>query len=191
MKDKEWLKEEWKSLECLGYPDYLISNFGNVFSIKRNKQLKKHINGSDGYVSYQLWYKGKGKHFLAHRLVALTFIENDLAKPQVNHKDGVKNNNMVTNLEWVTRSENQIHAYETGLQKHTSMEGMNLNHPIMSKPVLQFDFNGNLIGKYPSAQEAARVTGVNRSTISRYLTNNKRRKHAGGYDWAFAEEVPE
>ena len=68
-----------------------------------------------GYLTVQLL--NRGRMILVHRLVALSFLENKENKPQVNHIDGDKTNNNLINLEWMTKSENQIHAYENGLQK--------------------------------------------------------------------------
>jgi hypothetical protein len=70
----------------------------------------------NGYVRVELWRDGKGKKYLLHRLLAEAFIPNPADKPCVNHIDGDKANNALSNLEWVTQSENQRHAYANGLQ---------------------------------------------------------------------------
>lgn len=80
--------------------------------------LKKHIR-DNGYEEVGLSKNKKRKTFLVHRLVASAFILNPKNLPEINHKDGNKQNNLYTNLEWVTSSENQIHAIENGLQKFT------------------------------------------------------------------------
>lgn len=103
------ITEVWKPLEK--YPNYMISNIGNVRNIKRNRKLTPCINSSN-YKKYVL----SGKNVYAHRLVAETFIPNPNHLPEVNHKDGNKWNNYVDNLEWVTKSENALHAYENGLR---------------------------------------------------------------------------
>lgn len=100
--------EIWKSIQDY---EYEISSFGRV----RNKKTKKilsifDVNG-EGYLRVILFKNHKKKRFFIHRLVAKTFIENPDNKPQVNHKDGVKQNNNLENLEWVTNSENQLHSY--------------------------------------------------------------------------------
>ncbi len=99
---------------------YKISEDGEIWSVKRNKFLKPfHKNG--GYVRICLYVekdkKIKGIQYSVHRLVAQTFIPNPLNYPQINHKDGNKTNNKVSNLEWCTPSQNQKHAYLTGLSK--------------------------------------------------------------------------
>ena len=77
--------------------------------------MKQQID-KDGY-SYVVLYKNKKrKHFKVHRLVAMAFLKNPKNKPEVNHKQGIKSDNRVTELEWNTTSENVQHAYDTGLK---------------------------------------------------------------------------
>lgn len=119
-------KEIWKDIKGFeGY--YQISNYGNVKGLTRKvkkwdgeKIIKEKIKIADltkGYYRIALYKKNKIKKEQIHRLVATHFILNPENKPQVNHIDGNKLNNHVSNLEWVTQSENQIHAYKIGLQK--------------------------------------------------------------------------
>ena len=98
------------------YPEdtkYLIYPNGKVFSKKTNKLLTPQID-SHGY--YQVSISGKTKSL--HRLVAETYLPNTLNKREVNHIDGDKGNNNVTNLEWSTSKENKKHAWELGLYNH-------------------------------------------------------------------------
>ena len=100
----------------------------------------------DGYCRVDL-YDGFGNQSIkrVHRLVAEAFIPNPENKPQVNHIDGNKRNNDVTNLEWVTGSENMIHAYRTGLVPHHASYSMlghkNPNGGAKGKPVLCVETN--------------------------------------------------
>lgn len=107
---------------------YAINPFGDIRSMDRNvkgidgatypkkgKQLSPSINAQTGYLQVDLWRENKGKRFYVHRLVAETYIPNPDSKPEVNHKDGNRTNCAVTNLEWVTSSENSFHAYQIGM----------------------------------------------------------------------------
>jgi hypothetical protein len=108
-------KEIWKDVpEYEGL--YLVSNLGRVKSLKFGKEkILKPRENSGGYMQVSLWEEGEGKLFKVHRLMMLVFIgESDL---QVNHKNGIKVDNRLENLEYCTASQNQIHAYKNGLNK--------------------------------------------------------------------------
>lgn len=96
------------------FSGYTIREDGEVTS-RFGKKIKPQIS-SNGYVRVELSQSGNGKKYLLHRLLAQAFIPNPNGKPQVNHIDGNPRNNRLDNLEWVTRSENQLHAYRLGLQ---------------------------------------------------------------------------
>lgn len=114
------MQEIWKPVS--GYEGlYEVSNTGEVrripgFRCRKYRVLSKKIT-KDGYYETALCKDGKFKFIRTHRIVASTFCENYFNKPEVNHIDGNKLNNSADNLEWVTSSENQLHAYKTGLQK--------------------------------------------------------------------------
>ena len=117
------MDEIWK--EIPGYEGYFeVSNLGNFRSLDRiikyrdnktrnypGKPLKvEQIR--DGYQRIVLMKDSIKKRYMCHRLVALTFIENPNNLPQVNHKDGIRNNNCINNLEWCTQSENERHSID-------------------------------------------------------------------------------
>lgn len=115
--DKERLeiKEEWKDIK--GYEGcYQVSNTGKIKSFKHDKNgriLSPKPNGQ--YHQINLCKNGKCSKIYIHRLVAIHFILNPENKSEVNHIDGNKINNKASNLEWVTSSENSLHALEIGL----------------------------------------------------------------------------
>ena len=112
-------KEFWKIIE--GFPNYLISNKGNIKSVKTLKNVKLFTK-DDGYVSYTLRLNNKGYYKYIHRLVAEAFVDNPNNKGQVNHINGIKGDNRAENLEWVTPAENIRHAIDTGLLQYKKKE---------------------------------------------------------------------
>lgn len=101
------MSEQWKEIEsCKGY---YVSNLGQIKS--PFKILKQQLD-NDGYKVIKLNYGGKKRNVKVHRLVAKAFIPNPLNKSDVNHKDYNPSNNCVNNLEWTTRSENNLWSSE-------------------------------------------------------------------------------
>jgi transcriptional regulator len=95
---------------CVDFPNYEVSDSGDVFSVKTGKKLVA-VRVRDGSMRLTLIKDKKRVNVTVHRIVAKTFIINLENKPQVNHKDGDRSNNHISNLEWVTASENIQHAY--------------------------------------------------------------------------------
>lgn len=107
--------EEWRPIENYeGY--YEVSNEGRVRNARTGYIMKKRLN-VDGYVKATLTINYKAKDFGVHRLVAKAFIPNKENKETVNHIDGNKENNHISNLEWLDRHEQLEHAYKLGLKK--------------------------------------------------------------------------
>jgi hypothetical protein len=128
----------------------------------------------DGYLRAALYLKGVEFRTPAHRLVAIAFIENPENKPEVNHKNGIKWDNKKSNLEWVTKSENGLHAFQTGLNKITehnvqmtisrNKERNGSKHPL-SIPIIDI-----VTGKeYVSIREAAKNNNIKELTLARQL----------------------
>lgn len=176
--------EAWKDVP--GYEGlYMVSNKGNVKRTERASVMKCRkgtvypevfIKPSDnkGYRMVTLTKDGSRKGMPVHRLVALAFIPNPESKEIVNHKDGNRGNNNVSNLEWVSRTENTLHAFRV----------LGKRCPGPRKAVLQLDTEGNIVETYSSAVEAGRATGTNSGKISDVVLG--RRKSAGGFKWQFA-----
>lgn len=141
--------EIWQPVS--GY-DYLVSNTGQVYSLKTERFLKPHQNNY-GYLLVILSHHGKTKGFSVHRLVAQAFIPNPESLPEINHKDGNKQNNNVDNLEWVTGKQNRLHAYLTGLTSK------------FDTPVVQLTIGGHLVQRFETLYMAAKATGLNVGNI--------------------------
>lgn len=111
------------------YPDGHVKSFGRAWKnqhgtlVKRKEKfLKPTVSKSKrhAYPTVRLANYGKSKDFKVHRLLAMHFIPNPENKPFINHKNGIKTDNRIENLEWCTGSENTLHAYKTGLIRKTS-----------------------------------------------------------------------
>lgn len=104
-----------KCIELKDFPGYYVTNEGEIYSINYNRMgiTKKMTPSKDGkgYLFVSLRKDGKTYIKKVHRLVAQEFIPNPENKPQINHKNGIKTDNFIENLEWVTNSENILHAY--------------------------------------------------------------------------------
>jgi hypothetical protein len=125
--------------------------------------------------------------FTVHRLVAETFLPNPENKPQVNHKDGNKLNNHVSNLEWVTASENMKHAYKNKLCKKQTRPKLG-NSPF-AKKIIQMDKEGNYLKEWSCAREVEETLGISNTTLSKCCHNKPNYKTAGGYKWKFKQNI--
>lgn len=131
----------------------------------------------DGYLMIILSKNHRRKLKYIHRLVAEAFISNPNNLPEVNHKDGIKNNNIVSNLEWCSRLENIKHIYVNGLKR----TGKYLYN---ARSVCQFTLDNELIAQYDTQTEASKRTKIAQSDISRCCRG--KRNNAGGYIWKYA-----
>jgi len=109
--------EIWKDIK--GYEGvYKCSNYGRIKRLKgwhNYERILKSVAGSEnGYVIQPLSHNCKRKTHAVHRIIAIAFIPNPYNKRCINHKDGNKLNNYVTNLEWCTYKENMIHSFKKG-----------------------------------------------------------------------------
>lgn len=164
------------------FENYFVDEEGNVYSKKVKLKPKKN---KDGYLVVSVRKNKKAFSRLIHRLVAQTFINNQENKPMVNHINGIKTDNSVSNLEWCTASENSKHAWQTGLCKlnkgcfQIGMKGkLCINHKI----VLQIK-NRKIIAKFYGTNEAYRITGICQGHIAACCRGE--RKTAGGYEWKY------
>jgi hypothetical protein len=155
---------------------YEISENGDLWSEYTKRFLSKRKD-SYGYLTACLSKNKIIKEYKIHRLVALSFIHNPENKPQVNHIDGNKLNNDISNLEWCTAKENSIHAYMIGLSKQNKSATNKLNKPVKC-------IETGVI--YYSLKEASRQTGIHNVNIT--ICCNKKTKKAGGYSWEFVKE---
>ena len=196
--------EKWEYIKGLD-GKYQVSTTGKVKSLISNKIIKTIFTAyegnkkSTGYIAVNI----KGKRLYVHRLVAEAFIPNIYDKKEVNHIDGNKSNNNVENLEWVTHSENMIHAYAKGLMKPsekmkkwskklgTLYGGKHKNNPFRSKEfqlanakknevkIIQFTKAMGYLKEWESIKKASAELKIDRGNISACCRG--KRLTAGGY----------
>ncbi|ACI91047.1 gp31.2 [Bacillus phage SPO1] len=169
---------EWKDIK--GYEGhYQVSNTGEVYSIKSGKTLKHQIP-KDGYHRIGLFKGGKGKTFQVHRLVAIHFCEGYEEGLVVDHKDGNKDNNLSTNLRWVTQKinvENQMSRGTLNVSKAQQIAKIK-----NQKPIIVISPDG-IEKEYPSTKCACEELGLTRGKVTDVLKGH--RIHHKGYTFRY------
>jgi hypothetical protein len=173
---------EW--LKIVNFDDYSISSDGRVRRdvISRGTsggELKISHNKKTGTCQVQLTKNGVHYHKSVHRLVAEAYIPNPDNKPEVNHKDGNRSNNFVTNLEWNTGSENIKHSHDNLVRNFTAYGTNHTN----SKSVTQYSLDGFILDVYGSTAEAERHLGIPYTNIAKCARGD--RNSAGGFIWKY------
>lgn len=176
--------KEWRPIK--GYENqYLVSNTGDVWSL-RNKRKLKPATDKYGYFYFVLCVDGRRKTVKAHRLVAITFIENPLNKPTVNHLNGVRNDNRVENLAWATEKEQIEDAMKRdalpNIFKNTDYQAMGAKRNFGRRKTAVY-LDGELLGIYGSLLDASKDQRVNYSKASECA--NGHRKTTGGKQFCF------
>lgn len=174
------IEEIWKDIP--NYEGlYQVSNLGRIKSLKRYKQnhsklqlveekiLKQYVNKRNGYCYVMLCNNVKEKTCRVHKLVAITFLNNNNNYNTIDHIDGNKQNNCVTNLEWVTQKENIIRALKNGLKN-------NNNQKIK---ITQLSKDMKIIKQFDSILQASKILKLNPSNIVSCLKGKQ--KTCGGY----------
>ena len=160
---------------------YQVSNFGRVKSLNYMHTGKEHIlklgKDKDGYLIVKLHKGGKYKNFSIHRLVASTFIENPENLPCVNHRNEIKTDNRVENLEYCTT------AYNNSFGTRNRRISEKLTNGKLSKEVLQYSLDGTFIKEFPSTREVERQLGYDNGYISKNCSGKC--KSAYGYIWKY------
>lgn len=170
------VNEIWKDIP--GFPGYQASDLGRIKAMPkqsynarsgglcwRKERILTAKGDTSGYLSHTLKGPTLKKQWLAHRIIALAWIPNPGRKEFVNHKNGIKTDNRVANLEWCTKSENGVHAVENGL--HTALRGeINGNHRLTKAEVIDIrNSNG-------TQKEIANRFGIGRTTVQ-YIKKRK------------------
>ena len=178
-----------------------LDSFYEASSLGRVKRLKRFVDNNGGkymlselilkqkvsqkgYLNISISFKSKKHTFRVHRLIAKSFISNPNNLSQVNHINGIKDDNRVENLEWCTNQENCIHAFKIGLRE-SPMKGKFGKYHNRSVAVVQKRKKGKFIKKFNSITEASAETFVNKGNIQSACCG--RYNSAGGFKWSYYE----
>ena len=170
-------------VEIDGWPDYLVSDNGEIYSKRSNKLMKQQkVNG---YMKVKLSNSGLQKLVAVHRIVATAFVPNPFGLPFVNHKDEDSANNAAENLEWCTAKYNCNY----GTRNRRIQEHRNLSHDAMARfqkagtdalsKKTRCVETGEVFG---CAKDASRSLGINHGNLCRAARCNST---AGGYHWEY------
>lgn len=188
------MEEVWKDIK--GYEGlYQVSNLGRVKSLDRyvahknnsirfiESKIKNQTVNQSGYLVTHLCKNSKSSSFLVHRLVAQTFIHNPNNLPEVNHKDEVKTNNCVDNLEWCDHYYNSNYGTRTERLRPHLNKVRKKSNDVLSKTVHQYTLDGVLINTYKSTRATAKY-GFCPPSVARCCRGVH--KTYKGYIWKYA-----
>lgn len=189
------MKEEFRWID--GYEGlYKVSNLGRILMVERVDSIGRTLpeiikstrKGVGGYTVVTLNKDGHKITKLVHRLVAKAFIPNPENKPQVDHVDGSRNNNVVTNLRWVTNAENCANpiTFERTIKGTLANPVSGIKSPY-SRKVSQYTLDGMFLRTFDSIGLAAKYIGVCATCIGNCASGKQ--NSAGGYKWEYETEA--
>ena len=177
-----------------GYPDYFAKKDGSIYSMQHGvlKKLKEN-NHNRGYSQVTLFSpSGHSKIVSVHRLIALTWLDPNPDKKQVNHKNGIKTDNRVENLEWCTPQENSLHSYWVLGKKNVGSKKFGKENP-NSKPIIGTNLKTGERIKFDYIKQASDFINLDqdkKNRASSIVANLKgKRKTAYGYYWEYDEKA--
>jgi hypothetical protein len=153
--------------EIEGYPNYMVSECGGIWSRNRNKYLAGSLD-RDGYVSVTLCNSIGQKNYRVHRLVAQAYLSNPNNLPVINHKNGIKDDNCVGNIEWCGVSYNTKHAYLIGSLDQSGEKNNSCKYKDDVVSWVKSNYKGGNISSF------AREIGLPYGSVYAYIKNLRR-----------------
>lgn len=160
--------QEWRIIP--NYPEYAVSNIGNVATIKTNKL--RSLSDHKGYKQCMLRKNGKAYNRFVHRLVASAFLPAPEEGQVIDHINGIRNDNRVENLRWCSITDNL----------HFPLAKQHREH--LQKPCCQYNLDGSFVSKFNSSFEAGDKTGIACGSIDNCCKGKQ--LSAGGYQWRYS-----
>lgn len=151
---------------------YMVSSTGKIKNKRTGVILKQYM--CKGYLRVSLYTNGKRKNFFVHRIVAYMFVDNKNKLPYINHKNEIKTDNKVENLEWCTRLYNNKYGTHNKKIQNTMEKSV-------GKAICQYTKDGTFIKEWKTIRQACRELKMDPSGICGCLKNKKNYKTAGGY----------
>lgn len=171
-------------IPVIGYErEYLVSQNGEVYSIKSNKLLKPYTD-KNGYQIVGLFHKGKQKKYKIHRIVAMAYLPNPNNYIQVNHKDENPANNCASNLEWC----NCEYNINYGNRNNKVAISLKNNKEKYRRKIACFDKSMSLVKVYPSLR-SVEEDGFNHGAVYSMCNGKNRYKSYKGFIWKYADEI--
>ena len=172
--------EKWKAIDGTN-GKIEVSSKGRVRSkLRRRETILKQQRDQKGYMRVSVTIDRRKKTYKVHREVAKAFLENASLLPQVNHKDGNKENNAVENLEWISNQNNARHAVRSGLWVNV-FEGAQRENEKRKKPVIAYLVDG----EYPCTRYYESIREAERDIGTRHITDVLKGKRRQANGWAF------
>lgn len=166
---KEFLIEGEFWVELKDWENYKISNYGRILNKQTNKIKTPHLHHS-GYYTISMHKNVGAKYYILSRLIGLHFVQNPNNLPEINHKNKIRRDNRITNIEWNLSVENSKHR----------MIGLEYDK---RRPIIQLDLNNVIIKEWNSIYDAAKTLSVSAGNI--ITTIQGKHKHAYGYKWKY------
>lgn len=173
----EYMDEKWWYID--GMPNYMISNYGRVWSEKSHAFLKSKPMDREGHMGVCLYCNGKPKYVYIHRLMAKAFLSNPYNLPIVRHLNDIPYDNELNNLAWGTQRDNIQDAKRNGKTFRASPEIKDASLNGLRKPIIAIDLSTGEKTRFRGQHEASKILNIRQSNIWKVL--NGERNRAGGY----------
>lgn len=164
-------QEEWRIIP--DYPEYAVSNKGNIVTLKTGKLRK--FSDHKGYKQCMLRKDGKAYNKFVHRLVANAFLSTPQEGQIIDHINGVRDDNRVENLRWCSQDENLHFPLAKEHREH------------LCKVCSQYNLDGTYVATYKSSFEAEKITGIKCGSIDNCCKGKK--LSCGGFQWEYGEST--